>query len=470
MPKFTDRLKHAWNAFRNNRDPTNINYNPFSYSSSIRPDRVRMTRGNERSIVTAIYNRIAVDVSSIMIQHVRVDENGQYLEDVKSPLNEALTLSANTDQTGRQFVMDVVMSMFDEGSVCIVPTETDIDPFNSGSFDILSMRTGKITQWYPQHVKVNVYNENSGKKEEIIMPKRSVCIIENPFYSVMNEPSSTMQRLIRKLNLLDAIDEQSSSGKLDLIIQLPYVIKTDARKAQAEQRRKDLEAQLAGSKYGIAYTDGTEKVTQLNRSVENNLMEQIDYLTKLLYSQLGITEEIMNGTANEVVMLNYQNRTLEPILSAICDELKRKFLTKTARTRGHSIVFFRDPFKLVPVQNIATIADTFTRNEILSSNELRRIVGFKPSGDPKADMLINSNLNEPAQQMQQEEGLPMEGMPPGQEAPNMQPQDPEPQMTVDEAYQILLEAGYSEEDLQSATEDDIIAEALQILQQNQNGS
>lgn len=391
MPTFRDRLQHAWNAFTG-RDPTRSSFD-YGPSYSTRPDRVRMTRGNERSIITSVYNRISLDVSQITIQHARLDDGGRFLFAEKSGLNECLTLSANEDQTARAFFQDVVMSMFDEGCVAIVPTDTTINPNVSNSFDITKIRTGKIIQWYPHNVKLSVYNENTGKKEEITLPKSAVAIIENPFYSVMNEPNSTMQRLIRKLNLLDVVDEQSSAGKLDLIIQLPYVIKTEARKQQAEQRRKDIEMQLAGSKYGIAYTDGTEHITQLNRSVENNLMSQIEYLTSMLYSQLGLTTEIMNGTADEKTMLNYYNRTIEPILSAITDEMKRKFLTKTARTQKQTITFFRDPFKLVPVNDIAEIADKFTRNEIMSSNEIRQIVGMKPVQDPKADELRNKNLN-----------------------------------------------------------------------------
>jgi len=359
-----------------------------------RPDRVRFTRGNERSTVTSVYNRIAMDVASIAIKHCRIDKNGRYIEDMNSTLNDCLTLEANIDQTGRSFIQDVVMSMFDEGAVAIVPVDTSIDPMKSSSYDILSMRTGKILEWYPAHVKVRVYNDRTGKREDIILPKKTVAIIENPLYAVINEPNSTMQRLIRKLNILDAIDEQSGSGKLDLIIQLPYVIKTEARQQQAEKRRKDIEDQLKGP-YGIAYTDGTEKITQLNRPVENNLMKQIEYLTNQLYSQIGMTPSVLDGTADEKVMLNYNNRTIEPIVSAIVDAMKRSFLTKTARTQGQTIMYFKDPFKLVPVNNIADIADKFTRNEILSSNEVRQIIGMKPSDDPKADELRNSNLNHP---------------------------------------------------------------------------
>ena len=387
-----DRLQHAWNAF-SNRDPTN-GFRAWGASYSHRPDRVRFSRGNERSIVTSVYNKIALDVASLNINHVQLDSDGRLETILDSKLNECLSLDANLDQTGRAFIQDVVMSMFDEGCVAIVPVDTTLDP-ETGSFDILSMRTGKITEWFPDRVRIKVYNERKGEKEEIIMPKRSVAIIENPLYAIINEHNSTMQRLVRKLNLLDAIDEQSGSGKLDLIIQLPYVIKTDARRQQAENRRKDIESQLSGSKYGIAYTDGTERITQLNRPAENNLMKQVEYLTSMLYSQLGITQGVMDGTADEATMLNYQNRTIEPIISAIVDEMKRKFLTKTARTQHKSIIFFRDPFKLVPVSQIADIADKFTRNEILSANEVRHIMGRKPSKDPKADQLINSNIRQP---------------------------------------------------------------------------
>ena len=393
-----DKLKHSWNAFVNNRSPTNY-YNDVGYSYSYRPDRVRFTRGNERSIVTSVYNRIALDASSIDIKHVRLDENGRFISVIDSGLNNCLTLDANIDQTGRALKQDIVMSMMDEGCIAIVPVDTTINPTETGpgAYDILSMRTGKILEWYPSHVKVRVYNDRTGNKEDIIVPKKTVAIVENPLYAVMNEPNSTMQRLIRKLNLLDFIDEQSGSGKLDLIIQLPYIIKTEARREQAEKRRKDIENQLAGSKYGIAYTDGTEKITQLNRPVENNLMKQIEYLTNMLYSQLGITQSVLDGTADEQTMLNYNNRTIEPIVSAIVDEMKRKFLSKTARSQLQSILFFRDPFKLVPVNNIAEIADKFTRNEILTSNEIRQIIGIKPSNDPKADQLINSNISQSKQ-------------------------------------------------------------------------
>ena len=395
----SSRLKHAWNAFVNNRDPT-ATYRDIGPGYSYRPDRPRLTRGNERSIITSVYNRIALDVAANDIRHVKLDEDGRFSEIIDSGLNNCLALDANIDQTGRAFIQDAVMSMLDEGCVALVPIETTFNPQQTGSFDINTIRTGKVLDWYPKHVRVSVYNERSGKREEIVLPKDTIAIIENPLYAVMNEPNSTMQRLIRKLNLLDAIDEQSGSGKLDLIIQLPYVVKTEARRQQAEARRKDIEMQLAGSKYGIAYTDGTEKVTQLNRSVDNNLMKQIEYLTSMLYSQLGITQAVLEGTADEKTMLNYYSRTIEPIIAAIVDEMKRKFLTKTARTRRQSIAFFRDPFKLVPVDNIAEIADKFTRNEIMTSNEIRQKIGMKPSKDPKADKLINSNLNQPEENEQ----------------------------------------------------------------------
>lgn len=392
---FFNRLQHGWNAFVNSRDPT------LEYSTGpgyyYRPDRPRFTRGNERSIVTSVYNRIALDVSAISIQHVRLDDNGRFSSVIESGLNNCLTLDANMDQTGRAFIQDIVMSMLDEGCVAIVPVDTTLDPAVTSSFDINTMRVGKIIEWRPKHVKVRIYNEKTAKKEEVILSKKEVAIVENPLYAVMNEPNSTMQRLIHKLSLLDITDEQTASGKLDLIIQLPYVIRTEAKKQQAENRRKDIEMQLAGSKYGIAYADGTEKITQLNRSVENNLMKQIEYLTNNLYGQLGITQTILDGSADDKTMLNYYNRTIEPIVSAIVDEMKRKFLTKTARSQGQSILFFRDPFKLVPVNDIAEIADKFTRNEILTSNEIRQIIGIKPSEDPKADELRNSNIAEAKQ-------------------------------------------------------------------------
>lgn len=391
---FGSRLKHAWNAFNGN---ALMNYQNLGMSYAYRADRPRLSRGNERSIVTSVYNRIALDVAALKIQHVRLDENERFISVIQDGLNNCLTVEANIDQTARAFIQDVVISMFDEGSVAIVPVDTITNPNITGSYDIQSMRVGQILDWYPMHVRVRVYNELSGKKEDIVLPKSTVAIIENPLYAVINEPNSTMQRLIRKLNLLDVIDEQSGSGKLDLIIQLPYVIKTEARRQQAENRRKDIEGQLAGSKYGIAYTDGTERITQLNRSVNNNLMTQIEYLTSMLYSQLGITQSILDGTADEKTMLNYNNRTIEPIISAIVDEMKRKFLTKTARSQLQSISFFRDPFKLVPVNNIAEIADKFTRNEIMTSNEIRQVVGMKPSDDPRADELRNKNLSAPSE-------------------------------------------------------------------------
>ena len=388
------KFKRAWNIFMN-RDPTSyqgVSY--FGSSYGYRPDRIRMTRGHERSIVTAICNRIALDVSAISLVHARVDENGHFLEYIDDTLNQCLTVEANIDQTGRALRQDIVMSMLDEGCVAVVPVEADFDPDENNSYKIYSLRTGKILEWMPQHVRVRLYNETTGRFEEVVVAKKYTAIIENPLFAVMNEPNSTMQRLIRKLNILDAIDEQSGSGKLDLIIQLPYVIKSQARKEQAEQRRRDIEQQLSGSKYGIAYTDGTEHITQRNRGVENNQMSQIEYLTKMMYSQLGITESVMDGTANEETMLNYHNRTVEPILSAIADEMTRTFLTKTARTQNQAISFFRDPFKLAPVSQIAEIADKFTRNEIMTKNEFRSIIGMRPSDDPRADELRNSNINQ----------------------------------------------------------------------------
>lgn len=392
------RLAHAWNAFTS-RDPTKYIITGPGYSS--RPDRPRLSRGNEKSIATSIFNRIALDVSSVNIKHCRLDKNGRYVEDIDSGLNNCLNLEANKDQTGRAFIQDVVLSMLDEGCVALVPVETTIDPKSSNSYQIDSMRTGKITEWYPDMVRIRLYNDRTGEKEEILLPKNQVAIIENPLYAVVNEYNSTMQRLIRKLSLLDVTDEQTASGKLDLIIQLPYVIKTETRREQAERRRKDIIDQLAGSQYGIAYTDGTEKITQLNRSLENNLLKQVEYLTNMVYSQLGITQSVLDGTADEKTMLNYMNRTVEPIISAIVDELKRKFLTKTARSQLQSIVYFRDPFRLVPVNDIAEIADKFTRNEIMTSNEIRQIVGMQPSKDPKADKLVNSNISQAKQDMSQ---------------------------------------------------------------------
>lgn len=399
---FGSRLKHAWDVFMN-KDPSPSGQD-FGMGYSRRPDRPRFTRGNERSIVTSVYNRISMDVSSINIQHVRLDDNDRYISTIKSGLNECLTLEANVDQTGRAFIHDVVMSMLDEGCVAIVPVDTTFNPQLTGSYDILSMRTGKIVEWFPDKVKVRLYNEKVGKNEEVILPKSMVAIIENPFYAVMNEHNSTMQRLIRKLALLDFVDDQNSSGKLDLIIQLPYVIKSEARRKQANDRRKEIEDQLVGSKYGIAYTDGTERITQLNRPIENNLLKQIEFLTNSFYSQLGVTQAILDGTADEKTMLNYNNRVIEPILSAIIDEMKRKFLTKTARSQKQSIVFFRDPFRLVPVDDIAEIADKFTRNEIMTSNEIRQVIGMKPSDDPKADQLVNSNISQPTDAQSEPQG------------------------------------------------------------------
>ena len=388
------RFKRGWNAFFN-KDPT-MDYRETGSSYSYRPDRMRFSFSNERSIVTSVINRIALDAAAIDIWHVNLDEDDRYTSTRDSGLNNCLTVEANIDQSGRSFKQDIYMSTMDEGCIAVVPVDTTEDPNKTNSYDILTMRVGKIIDWRPSHVKVKVYNERTGRKEDIVVHKRNVAIIENPLYSVMNEPNSTLQRLVRKLNLLDAIDEQSGSGKLDLIIQLPYVIKTDARRQQAENRRKDIENQLAGSKYGIAYTDGTERITQLNRPVENNLMKQIEYLTSMLYSQLGITQSILDGTADEKTMLNYHNRTIEPLVSAVVDEMKRKFLTKTARTQKQSIMYFRDPFKLVPVGEIAEIGDKFTRNEIATSNEIRQVIGWKPSKDPKADELRNKNLSAPS--------------------------------------------------------------------------
>lgn len=396
------RFKKAWNAFLN-RDPT-VEYRDYSgMTYSYRPDRVRFSRGNERSIVTSVYNRIAMDAAAIDIKHVRLDEDDRYKEDILSGLNSCLNVEANIDQAGRAFRQDIFMSILDEGCMAVVPVETNIDPKNTKSYDILTMRTAKILEWKPRYVRVSLYNDINGQKQELTLPKEMVAIIENPFYSVMNEPNSTLQRLIRKLNLLDVIDEQSGSGKLDLIIQLPYVVKSQQRKEQAEARRQEIIDQLANSKYGIAYTDGTEHITQLNRAVENNLMGQIEYLTKLLFSQLGITQEILDGTANEEAMMNYYSRTIEPLLTAVTEEFARKFLSKKARTEKQTILFFRDPFKLVPVEKLAEIADKMTRNEIMSSNEVRQKIGMKPSSDPKADELRNSNLSESNAEINKEE-------------------------------------------------------------------
>lgn len=392
-PTLINRLRNGWNAFRN-RDPT-LFYNEPGMSYTYRPDRPRLTRGNERTIATSVFNKIAIDVAAVDLRHCRVDENGRYMEDIKSDLNECLTLEANIDQTHRSFRQEAVMSLFDEGVIAIVPIETKGDPVLSTSFDIKSMRTGKIIEWFPRSVKLEVYNDQTGRKEQIIMPKKSVAIVENPLYSVINEPNSTLKRLVRKLALLDAIDEQAASGKLDLIIQLPYSVKGELKQQQADKRRDSITEQLRGP-YGIAYIDGTEKVTQLNRPIENNLKSQIEYLTNTFYTQIGITSDIMSGTANEQTMLNYNNRTIEPIVSAFVDAMKRSFLSKTARTQGQTIMAFRDPFKLVPINNIAEIADKFTRNEILTSNEIRQIIGMKPSKEPKADQLINSNIAQSA--------------------------------------------------------------------------
>lgn len=399
-----NRLQHGWNAFMN-RDPTSYYTNAGGNYYTYRPDRIRLSRGNERSIVTSIYNRIGLDVASIDINHCRLDKDGRFIEFVESGLNNCLNQEANIDQTGRTIKQDIVMSMLDEGAVAIVPIDTTLDPAVTGSYDILSMRTGKILEWYPAHVRVKVYNDRTGNYEELISPKSTVGIVENPFYSIMNEPNSTLQRLIRKLNLLDAIDEQSGSGKLDLIVQLPYLVKSPTKRQQAQERRKEIESQLANSKYGIAYIDGTEHITQLNRSVDNNLMSQIEYLTSMLYSQLGITQSILDGTADEQTQLNYLTHTIEPIISAIVDEMKRKFLTKTARSQGQTIAYFRDPFKLVPVNNIAEIADKFTRNEIMTSNEIRQKIGMKPSEDPKADQLVNSNISQPTGSSESDEKM-----------------------------------------------------------------
>ena len=414
MPEYSfgDRIKRAWNAFTS-RSPT-VEWKQEGYAYSYRPDRVRLTRGNERSIINSIFTKIAIDVAQIDIKHVQLDENERYKETIRSGLNECLSVEANVDQSGREFIRDVVVSTCDEGCVAIVPVWTSDDPDTTGSYDIYSLRVGKIVKWFPNSVRVSLYNEMTGRHQEITLSKRSVAILENPFYQVMNQPNSILQRLIRKMNLLDAIDEQSGSGKLDLIIQLPYTIKNDTKRDQAERRRKEIEMQLTGSKYGIAYTDGTEKITQLNRPVENNLMNQIEYLTATLYGQLGISKEVFEGTADEKQMLNYYNRTIEPFLTAIVESMNRKFLTKTARTQGKAIKFFRDPFKLVPIDNIAEIADKFTRNEIMTSNEIRQVIGMKPSDDPKADQLINSNLNQ-----QNTTAMPM-----GEEGYEDEPDDP----------------------------------------------
>lgn len=417
MGLFGDRLKHAWNAFLN-QDPDQWIH---SYSSGIsyggRPDRIRFTIPNERSITSSIYTRLSIDIASIDIRHVRLDKHDRYLEDINSGLNKCLTLEANIDQAAHSFKQDIAMTVLDKGVAAIVPVDTTVNPGVSGSFEIKTMRVGEIVSWMPNHVRVSLFNEAVGRREEITLEKKYVAIIENPLYPVMNEPNSTLQRLIRKLNLLDAVDEQSSSGKLDLIIQLPYVIKSEARRLQAEQRRKDIEFQLKGSQYGIAYTDGSERVTQLNRPSENNLLAQIEYLTAMLYGQLGLTEGVMNGTADEKAMLNYNNRTIEPIVTAIIEGMRRTFITNTARSQRQSILFFRNPFKLVPVSEIAEIADKFTRNEIVSSNEIRQVIGFKPSLDPKADTLVNSNMPQPVDLRINNNGK--EELPPAPSAPKL---------------------------------------------------
>lgn len=397
------RLKHAYNAFTN-RDPTG-SYISIGPGYSSRPDRPRMSHGNEKSIVTSIVNRIALDVASVEIRHCRLDDDGRYIEEINSGLNKCLKLEANIDQTSRAFIQDLVISAFDEGAVAIVPVDTTLNPEVTDSWDVQSMRAGKILEWYPEKVLIRVYNDRTGEKEDILLPKKQVGIFENPLYAVFNEPNSTMKRLVRKLSLLDVTDERTASGKLDLIIQLPYVVKTQTRREQAENRRKDLEDQLAGSKYGVAYIDGTERVTQLNRSVENNLMKQIEYLTNMLYSQLGITQSVLDGTADEKTMLNYTNRTIEAFVSAIVDEMKRKFLSKTARSQGQSIEYFRDPFRLVPIDNIAEIADKLTRNEIMTSNEIRQKIGMKPSKDPKADELRNRNISQSKEEVKVDEEM-----------------------------------------------------------------
>ena len=446
MASIRQRLQHAWNAFRNNRDPTEeigAVYNGASitpiggYASSMRPDRFRLTRGKERSIITAIYNRIAVDAAAVKIQHVKLDENDRYKETMKSEFNSCLTLSANTDQTGRQLIQDAVLSMFDEGCVALVPVDTDINPKISGGYDILSIRTGKITQWYPEAVRILLYNEQKGAKEEVTLPKAMVAIVENPFYAVMNEPSSTLQRLLRKLVLKDMIDEQTGANKLDLIFQLPYSIKTEMRMAEAEKRKKKIEEQLVDSKYGIAYIDATEKITQLNRPIENTLLEQIRDLTQQLYSQLGLTAEIMNGTADEKAMLNYYNRLIEPILSAICDEMKRKFLTKTGRTQGQSVMYFQDHFKLATIDKIADLGDKMIRNEIMTANEMRSKIGLPPVDDPAADKLRNPNM-------------------PQSEDSGEQPDEPVDPEELEEAKKTLLDAGLTEKDLSELSDAEVV--------------
>ena len=392
MTRVGEALRHAWNVFSFSEQRQKARPTGYGSSYGSRPDRLRFRYPTERSMISSIYTRLSIDIASVDMRHVRLDDENRYVEDIDSGLNNCLTLEANIDQAARAFRQDIAMTLFDRGVAALVPVDTSINPEQSGGYDILTLRVGEITEWFPQHVRINVYNEATGNREEITLNKSAVAIIENPLYSVMNEPNSTLQRLVRKLGLLDAVDEQSASGKLDLIIQLPYVIKSEARRQQAEQRRQDIEFQLKGSQYGIAYTDGTEKITQLNRPAENNLMAQIEYLTAMLYGQLGLTEEVMNGTADEKAMLNYWNRTVEPVLTAVVEGMRRTFLTKTARTQKQSIEFFRDPFRLVPVENIAEIADKFTRNEIMTSNEIRQVVGLKPHSDPKADKLVNSNM------------------------------------------------------------------------------
>jgi hypothetical protein len=431
MAGFGARLKHAWNAFANqnlSEDQQVYANAPASYGG--RPDRQRLRFSNERSIISSIYTRLSIDVAQVAIKHVRLDNDDRYIEDIVSGLNNCLTLEANIDQGPRAFRQDIAMTLFDKGVAAIVPVDTTISPTESGSFDILTMRVGEIVAWFPKHVRVSVWNEQYGRRDEIVLEKKNVAIVENPLYSVMNEPNSTLQRLIRKLNMLDAVDEQSASGKLDLIIQLPYVIKSEARRQQAEQRRTDIEFQLKGSQYGIAYTDATEKITQLNRPAENNLLTQVEYLTKMLYAQLGITEEVMNGTADETAMLNYMNRSIEPIMTAIVEAMRRTFLTKTGRTQKQDIRFFWDPFKLVPISQIADIADKFARNEIMSSNELRGVVGLKPSKDPKANKLTNSNMPQPSQT--KPAGVVPPGLQPSNQMGNMMPNNggpmPSPQM------------------------------------------
>lgn len=436
--KFSDRFKRAWNAFNNAEVHPATSYKDYGMASSNRPDRIRFTRGNEKSTINSIYTRIALDVAALQIRHCRTDENGRYVSDIDSGLNNCLNLEANIDQTARALIQDIVMSMFDEGVVAVVPVVTDVDPNTTDSYSIITMRTGKITQWYPKHVKVRLYDDRNGKYKEIVVPKADTAIIENPFYSVINEPNSTMKRLSRKLALLDYVDEQAGSGKIDMIIQLPYSLKTPAKKDEANRRRKDIEMQLEGSRYGIAYIDATEKVTQLNRSLDNNLLGQTEKLTSMLYSQLGITQGVLDGTADEQTMRNYHTRAIEPIVSAIVDEFKRKFLTQTGRTQGQTVMFFQDPFKLVPVANIADIADKFTRNEIMTSNELRQVIGMKPSDDPKADMLVNSNLNQSPEMMGMEdeymdENLMDEEMPPDEEAM----ETPEDEEFTDEDLQTI---------------------------------